>query len=543
MKRILLLISFVILILSVNAQKKLFGPSFGLIPDSGTDATPHFQKMLEAVKGEKEVTIILTAGRYDFFEEGALHKKSFEYKDNNGDPKNLSILIEEFENLTIDCSFATFMFHGKLQPITIENSKNIKIQNLYIDFATPTSLEVQVINVTSDYFEIKFDKTKYPYLVHDQKVTFYVGKHESQPFGYIEFNPQKNFVEPNTGDRGWEQVKVVESAPGVLKIYNPQKNHFPQLNNWLVIRHGTSTHAGIFILNSSDITIQNMNIYQTDGVGILAQYSKDLNFFSCSVVPNFNNGVKFLSSHDGGFQITGCSGIIRIDNCDFYGLMDDAVHIEGSYIHVNKVSSKKIRAQVKKGMILENISFIPDIKIANSRFRSGRGNGVVISTPGNIWIENNVFEPSGSAILIAGDIRNRYESNAVNSVSIKKNIFRFACLSSIYPYTEAVISVYPQIAHLNPLKPYHTNIRIEDNSFFLFDYPILYAKSVDGLIFAKNRLYRSKDIQPFHYNKFGVKLVGCKNVIIGNNKEEGEILGKKVVIEDMDPKEVNKSID
>ena len=113
-------------------------------------------------------------------------------------------------------------------------------------------------------------------------------------------------------------------------------------------------------------------------------------------------------------------------------------------------------------------------------------------------------------------------------------------MSSLYQYSEAVITIYPEIPEIDPQKPYHSNIRIEDNSFFLFDYPILYAKSVHGLTFVKNRLYRSKDITPFHPNKFGVKLVGCKNVFVGSNIEEGEILGKEVVIENMDPKEVNK---
>jgi hypothetical protein len=73
------------------------------------------------------------------------------------------------------------MFHGKLQPITIENCRNIKIHNLYIDFATPTSVEAEVVDVTSDYFEVKFDKKRYPYEIKDKKVTFFVGKHKSFP--------------------------------------------------------------------------------------------------------------------------------------------------------------------------------------------------------------------------------------------------------------------------------------------------------------------------------------------------------------------------
>jgi len=597
MKRVLLIITILLVILSGKAQNRVYGSSYGLIPDTGVDATPAFKKLLEAVREEEEVTIIITAGRYDFYEVGAIKKEYFQSNTTDQNPKNLSILMEGLQNITIDGNFATFMFHGKVQPFSIDNCRNIKIQNLFIDFATPTSVEAEVVAVTDSYFEVKFDKKRHPYEIKDKKVTFFVGKHESIPFGFIEFNDKMKIVEPNTGDRSWHNVEVVENSPGYLKIYTPLKEQFPKLNNWVVIRHGVRTHAGIFILNSTNVVIQNVNIYQTDGLGILAQYSKNINFFSCSIVPNYLEGRKYLSSHDDGIHIMGCSGKIRIENCDFFGLMDDAINVHGTYTQITKLSSKKIRAKfmhpqstgmewgrdgetvafvnnkdmstlglgviksykkinkdqfeitfedripgkTKVGMVLENITCTPDISIVNSRIRSGRARGVLISTPGNVLIESNIFETSGAAILIAGDANSWYESGPVKNVFVKNNIFRYPCLSSLYQYCEAVITIYPEIPELNPEKPYHTNIRIEDNSFFLFDHPILYAKSVDGLTFIKNRLYRSKDITPFHPNKFGVKLVGCKNVFVGSNKEEGQILGKEVVIENMDPNEVNKT--
>ncbi|PKP28096.1 MAG: alpha-1,3-galactosidase B [Bacteroidetes bacterium HGW-Bacteroidetes-19] len=596
MKRILFFITILLFTLSTNAQNRVYGSSYGLIPDTGVDATQAFKKLLEAVKDEEEALIILTAGRYDFYEEGATQKEYFQSNTTDDNPKNLSILLEGLQNITIDGNFATFMFHGKLQPITIENCRNIKIHRLYIDFATPTSVEAEVVEVTDSYFEVKFDKKRYPYEIKDKKVTFFVGKHESHPFGFVEFNDKLKIVEPNTGDRSWQNVEVVENSPGYLKIYTHIKDQFPKRNNWVVIRHGVRTHAGIFILNSTNVVIQNVNIYQTDGLGILAQYSKNINFFSCSIVPNYLEERKYYSSHDDGLHIMGCSGKIRIENCEFFGLMDDAINVHGTYTQITKVSSKKIRAKfmhpqstgmtwgrygetvafvnnkdmstmgigviknyrkinkdefeitfeeritgkVKVGMVIENLTCTPDVSIVNSRIRSGRARGLLISTPGNVWIEGNIFETSGSAILIAGDASNWFESGPVKNVFVKNNIFRYSCMSSLYQYSEAVITIFPEIPELDPQKPYHSNIRIEDNSFFLFDYPILYAKSVDGLTFIKNRLYRSKEITPFHYNKFGVKLIGCKNVFVGNNKEEGEILGKAVIIENMDPKEVNK---
>jgi hypothetical protein len=72
---------------------------------------------------------------------------------------------------------------------------------------------------------------------------------------------------------------------------------------------------------------------------------------------------------------------------------------------------------------------------------------------------------------------------------ITKNIFKSPCMTSMYQYTEAVISIFPQLPKRDAkIPPYNKNIVITDNEFHLFDYLILYALSVDGIDFSNNRL-------------------------------------------------------
>lgn len=89
--------------------------------------------------------------------------------------------------------------------------------------------------------------------------------------------------------------------------------------------------------------------------------------------------------------------------------------------------------------------------------------------------------------------------------------------------------------------PYHRNIRIMDNTFHLFDYPILFARSVNGLTFSSNTLIRDTTYQPYHYRKEGITLEACKSVVISNNKIEGDVLGRIVTIEKMKPSDVKIS--
>ena len=58
------------------------------------------------------------------------------------------------------------------------------------------------------------------------------------------------------------------------------------------------------------------------------------------------------------------------------------------------------------------------------------------------------------------------------------------------------------------------SIVIESNEFDSFDMPILYAKSVNGLVFRNNTIKRNTDYKPFHPNRNCFKLERVTNVSI-----------------------------
>ena len=72
----------------------------------------------------------------------------------------------------------------------------------------------------------------------------------------------------------------------------------------------------------------------------------------------------------------------------------------------------------------------------------------------------------------------------------------------------------------------------------MFDYPILFARSVDGLTFMQNKLIRNNIYQPYHYRKDGITLEACRNVRIGKNTVEGDVLGRRIKLENMSRRDV-----
>ena len=105
-----------------------------------------------------------------------------------------------------------------------------------------------------------------------------------------------------------------------------------------------------------------------------------------------------------------------------------------------------------------------------------------------------------------GDCNGWFETGVCRDVTIRRNTFVNA-LTSEFQFTNAVISIYLEIPDLAGQKQlFHGGnskkaIRITDNEFRSFDAPILYAKSVDGLLFRGNTIIPTTDYKPYHWNR------------------------------------------
>lgn len=164
------------------------------------------------------------------------------------------------------------------------------------------------------------------------------------------------------------------------------------------------------------------------------------------------------------------------------------------------------RISEREGFGIENLTWTPEVVFAGNIVRNNRARGTLFSTPQQVVVENNLFDhTSGTAILLCGDCNGWYETGACRNVLIRKNRFVNA-LTNMFQFTNAVISIYPEIPNLEGQQGFFhggkdAGIIIEDNEFETFDAPILYAKSVDGLVFRRNTVRTNVDYKPFHWNR------------------------------------------
>lgn len=206
-----------------------------------------------------------------------------------------------------------------------------------------------------------------------------------------------------------------------------------------------------------------------------------------------------------------------------------------------------IAGRIAAGNILENATLCPRLTVRNCRMlKKNRGRSILVTTPAKVLIENNLFRSAGAAVLIEGDTDLWFESGAVGDVTIRNNVFEDCYTSGNniidgpWGWGEAVISVSPSFRPQSAdAKAYHRNIRIEGNTFRHFDYAVLFARSVEGLVFSRNRLERTRTYKPF-YRPYNLFLDGCRKVRVEDNAFGPDFPGHNIAIEHMRPSEITQ---
>ncbi len=473
------------------------------------------------------------------------------------------------------------LFEGQMQAVTLLHSENVTVSDFIIDWEKPLVSEGIVTAFTDSTVDLYIDPVAYPHEVIDNTVVFDIGAGEKSPkdgWGEIQFDAETRTIRRTTGDRFRLRGFLEDLGNHVYRFASDRPN--TAVGNIIVLRHNERQHAGIFTEKCKNVTIDNVTVHCCGGLGCLAQFCEDLTYRRVHFLPNTAAGRKVISGRDDGMHITCCSGTVTITECSFLGLMDDPINVHSCcvtgvewldertlrcrYMHPQACGfhywaekgdemvfidrdpmtqiayaaaesytleteelfvltfaepvSEDIRARDPETLSLDNLTHTAAFVCTKNRFGSCRARGVLVSTPKPVRIQNNLFQSSGSAILVAGDSNGWYESGECHDVEISGNVFTDTCLSSMYQFCEGIISVCPVVPEPDGKRPFHKNIRIHDNVFDTPDTPVLYGFSTDGLSFTHNRIFRSPSAENWHPGQNLIKLRYCRNVVCADNE-------------------------
>ena len=125
----------------------IFVADYGVVVNSRENITPAINQALLKAREFKNPILFFEKGRYDFWPQHAIEKVYFESNTTDMNPKRLGIFVQDFEKLFIDGNGAEFIFHDRMQPVTIDNSSNVEIRNFSIDWDIPLTAQAEVMEV------------------------------------------------------------------------------------------------------------------------------------------------------------------------------------------------------------------------------------------------------------------------------------------------------------------------------------------------------------------------------------------------------------
>lgn len=600
MKKIILLLLLGIhsvLHLSAQNRTKVYKLSaYGIKPNTGENISPLLQTLLQDIKSKKspdeQVLLEFQKGKYNFHPEGAITRKYFISNHDQDNPKIVGIELDNFKNITLDGNGAEFIFHGRMIPLAIIESTNVKVKNLSIDFDKPQITQVKVLENDTIEGSIVFETAPWVnYKIKDSIFYNYGEGWEMQPVSGIAFEGSTKHIIFNSGDIKVGTKGVYELSPGRIKSHD-WKNKKLIPGTVIAMRRGYRPAPGIFVHKGKDMYFENVKVHYSEGMGLIAQLTENIYMDGFSVCLKGKDDPRYFTAQADATHFSGCKGVIVSKNGLYEGMMDDAINVHGTYLKMikklddrtviarymhgqsygfdwgniqdtvqfiqsktmdlwdakNTISaitvlknnaddpirefkiefSKPLGAEIDPAKLdigIENLTWTPSVVFTGNTIRNNRARGALFSTPKPTLVANNLFDhTSGSAIVLCGDSNGWYETGSCRDITIRDNTFINA-LTSMYQFTNAVISIYPEIPDLKGQQKYfHSGIKIEGNTFETFDQPVLYAKSVDGITFRNNKIKTNTKYPAYHRNQNRVLFERVISAELSNNKVDGKVV-------------------
>lgn len=554
---------------------------FGAKP-GGTDCTLAVLNALEACRAVSDPILRFPKGVWHFYPQYA-QENYYAMSNNSSGVKRCALPIINFKNLTVSGEDSIFIMHGIITGVIVSGSQNISLNNFSIDWEHPFYTQGEVKAATNDFFDVQLPKN--PHWEVKNEVLWLAEEGWRFPFAYfLEFDATTRApaykVKDNAGSPWNLKRRVEELKDGIIRIHTPMTTP-PKINNLIVLRAGDRFAPGLFFENNKNILCNSITIHHASGMGFIAQKCEDMTLSQCAVTPSGN---RVYSTCADATHFVNCRGLIKIEDSKFESQLDDPINIHGIYVKVKENSGNGIlvlqlahEAQVGVsvfaegervrfirqntllpiaesiiknvrilnpdcmqitfdqiptdlaiGDCVENLAWVPDVIIRGCIARRNRARGILITSAGKVLIEKNLFSTSGSAIKISGDANRWFESGQVRDILIQNNEFRDCLYCN---RDNAVIDIDPEIEELGH-GHYHQNIRIENNQFNTFDTPILYARSVDGLVFKKNTITKTDTYAPWRTSNPSIEVIDCINVDVQKNTGviSYELDGKKLAV-------------
>ena len=380
--------------------------------DIKEDATlPVLKRILAADKNTLS-EIKFEKGTYHFYPDKGFEQ--FAYISNHCDLMvNTPFPIDGFKNLTINGQGSTFIFHGVMIPFFIDNSTNITVKNISIDWHEAFHSEGLIVanDVKNKTFDMQISN-EYPYEIRNGQIIFIKEYYEHTLGQSILYDPKRKAVAFNTEaytgittsvrnkisngvksinykyaydkrapefkNIGKEsRIKVKELKPGLVRVFGHTKQ-MPPVGMILTMKgeQGFNRTSPAFrVTHTKGFKGTNVTIHHAGGMGIIAENSSDLILDNFNITPSKG---RMVSTTADATHFVGCSGKVVLKNSTFQNQLDDALNVHGTYQKIqdvlgdDKIGVRMMHHQQKGFVIGQPNETLGLVRLEDSFFSYGK---------------------------------------------------------------------------------------------------------------------------------------------------------------------------
>lgn len=517
------------------------------------------------------------------YEEGKYSLCEYYPSNNDGGEKRIAIHLRNEKDKVFDGNGNIFTFDDGVFPIVLDGCENITLKNFSIDFKNPQHFEGDILLSNDQGFLCK-PRKGYSMRVCGDAIEVSAGGEIcvlKGIFGQI-FNPAtkapyakreaisvrflKDGEAPKEGNREITYAVLEECKDGVffrLEEKDVKKLNVPT-DGRLIFKLYPRLVDAIFMLHCKNIFLENVNVYRSPAMGIIAQLSENITLKNVHI--KIKDGREdLLSTIADATHFVNCYGKIEMQNCSFYNMMDDATNIHGIYGKVVEVKENTVKIQlmhsqqkgvlfvragdtvqfmsaddykakasltaikselssdkeyvlisfaetlngVAVGDVVDNISAMPEVYISECLTGNNRPRGFLLTSEKKMEVSNCLFENSRSAIHVSSDAGKWYESGSVHELYIHDNHFKncnystgTAAITVQSPCKVKGVYVHHNISIVNNM------VEVENGGFIDF-YGVKNSSIIGNKIKKRNAAK----------NLALIKIEDCQNIKIDKNVE------------------------
>ncbi|MDB5155857.1 MAG: Alpha-galactosidase [Mucilaginibacter sp.] len=500
-----------------------------------TPGSFHTSLILKA-KGTKDkpVKVWFAPGRYNFFPDGAV-KKQLHITNTNDTPyalKAIALMFDSCRFVNVEAfNAATIVLRGKMIETFVNACDHIRLSGLNFDYQRPTVSELKVLSATNNYADVLIHKDS-KYTIKDSLLTWQGEGWSYSPGSYWQvLDPVTNELE--RVDIPVEKAKFSSTGAHTVRIHFSQN---PGFKTGMIYQNRDITRdcAGIFMRNSSNLWLKDLNIYFMHGMGVVSQYCNNIKIDHVAVRPLASSGRTCAAWAD-ILHFAGCKGKIEVGNSYLSGANDDAINVHGIHLKIleksaanqlkvrfmhnqtygfnayaagdsidfikpqtllaygsNVVTDSKmlsdkeilltlqspVMADVQLGDAIENTTATPQVWIHHTTIARIPTRGILTTTRRKVVIDNNNLQRTYlTGILVSDDAANWYESGMVKDLTVSNNNF--------YYCGGPVIAIHPENQETGNAAV-HSNITVTGNHFYLKDNSLFSAKNTANIKLINN---------------------------------------------------------